>query len=189
MLLQDLEKHRDVAVTYVKYIEDSVLPLQDLSAPEGTRKERVEVRYQLNYSCHSNAQHSGTSIPRVLLHHSRSYQHSTVCGEPIMQAATTVVRRHMLTFVNELVQELDGYRSGSLVHYDKLKAWLCEEEYRLNFIKAHLAFALAMLQNKQVCQSRLSVIAVSLTPSVAIFVAVAVAFLHCIQSFRLALDV
>ncbi|KAL0046206.1 hypothetical protein WJX82_005562 [Trebouxia sp. C0006] len=84
---QDLEKHRDVAVTYVKYIEDSVLPLQDLSAPEGTRKERVE--------------------------------------------------------------ELDGYRSGSLVHYDKLKAWLCEEEYRLNFIKAHLAFALAMLQNKQ----------------------------------------
>ncbi|DBA84583.1 TPA: hypothetical protein ACH3X2_006162 [Trebouxia sp. C0005] len=84
---QDLEKHRDVAVTYVKYIEDSVLPLQEMSAPEGTRVQRVE--------------------------------------------------------------ELDGYRSGSLVHYDKLKAWLCEEEYRLNFIKAHLAFALAMLQNKQ----------------------------------------
>ncbi|KAL0019037.1 hypothetical protein WJX77_006844 [Trebouxia sp. C0004] len=84
---QDLEKHRDVAVTYVKYFEDSVLPLRDLSAPEGTRVQRVE--------------------------------------------------------------ELDGYRSGSLVHFDKLKAWLYEEEYRLNFIKAHLAFALAMLQNKQ----------------------------------------
>ncbi len=148
-----MEKHRDVAVTYVKYIEDSVLPLQDLSAPEGTRKERVEVRYQLNYSCYSNAQHSDTSIPRVLLHHSHFYQYCTVCGKPTMQAARTVVQRQTSTVVNKLVQELDGYRSGSLVHYDKLKAWLFEEEYRLNFIKAHLAFALAMLQNKQVSQT------------------------------------
>ena len=93
-----------------------------------------------------------------------------------MQAARTVVQRQMLTFVNKLVQELDGYRSGSLVHYDKLKAWLCEEEYRLNFIKAHLAFALAMLQNKQVSQTHLCVIAVCLTPSIA----VVVGFLHCI---------
>jgi len=45
LLLQDLEKHRDVAVTYVKYFEDSVLPLRDLSAPKGTRVQRVEVRY------------------------------------------------------------------------------------------------------------------------------------------------
>ena len=78
--------------------------------------------------------------------------------------------------MNKLVQELDGYRSGSLVHYDKLKAWLCEEEYRLNFIKAHLAFALAMLQNKQVSQTYSSVITVCLTPSIV----VVTAFLHCI---------
>lgn len=81
------------------------------------------------------------------------------------------------------MQELDGYRSGSLVHYDKLKAWLCEEEYRLNFIKAHLAFALAMLQNKQASQTQLSVIAVCLSPSIAVVV-----FLHCIQTSGLALD-
>ncbi len=93
-----------------------------------------------------------------------------------MQAANTVVQQQMLTFVIKLVQELDGYRSGSLVHYDKLKAWLCEEEYRLNFIKAHLAFALAMLQNNQVSQTQLSVTAVCLTPSTA----VVAALLYCI---------
>lgn len=171
MLLQDLEKHRDVAVTYVKYIEDSVLPLQEMSAPEGTRVQRVEVCYQLKYSRHAHAQHSYPSTPRVMLHHSRFYQYCTVCGEPIMQSVRIVVQRQMLTFVIKLVQELDGYRSGSLVHYDKLKAWLCEEEYRLNFIKAHLAFALAMLQNKQVSQTHLSVLAFCPTPSIAVVVA------------------
>ena len=92
MLSQDLEKHRDVAVTYVKYIEDAVLPLQDLSAPEGTRVQRVEVRYQLNYCC----QMLSTLILQYLLHHSRFYQYCTVCGEAIMQAARTVVQRQML---------------------------------------------------------------------------------------------
>lgn len=72
-----------MAVTYVKYIEDSVLPLQDLSAPDGTRKERVKVRYQLNYSCHLNAQHSDPLTLRVLLHQSCFYQYCTVCDEPI----------------------------------------------------------------------------------------------------------
>jgi hypothetical protein len=88
LLLQDLEKHRDVAVTYVKYFEDSVLPLRDLSAPKGTRVQRVEVRYYLNYSCHSNAQHSGPLTPRVLLRHSCLYQYCTVCGEQLCKLPT-----------------------------------------------------------------------------------------------------
>ena len=47
-------------------------------------------------------------------------------------------------------QELNGYRSGSLQHYDKLKAWLDEEQHRLEFIKAHLAFTLATVEGQQV---------------------------------------
>ena len=47
-------------------------------------------------------------------------------------------------------QELNGYRSGSLQHYDKLKAWLDEEQHRLEFIKAHLTFTLATIEGQQV---------------------------------------
>ena len=47
------------------------------------------------------------------------------------------------------LQELNGYRSGSLQHYEKLKAWLHEEQHRLEFIKAHLAFTLASVEGQQ----------------------------------------
>ena len=49
-----------------------------------------------------------------------------------------------------VLQELWGYRFGSLQHYDRLKAWLHEGEHRLDFIKAHLACTLAALQGCQV---------------------------------------
>ena len=49
-----------------------------------------------------------------------------------------------------VLQELWGYRYGSLQHYERLKAWVHEGEHRLDFIKAHLACTLAALQGCQV---------------------------------------
>ena len=57
---------------------------------------------------------------------------------------------HLVSFT--VLQELWGYRFGSVQHYDRLKAWLHEGEHRLDFIKAHLACTLAALQGGQVRQ-------------------------------------
>lgn len=43
LVLQDIEKHREIAMEYVKYFESTTLPSQTLDAPKGTRLERVEV--------------------------------------------------------------------------------------------------------------------------------------------------
>lgn len=43
LVLQDIEKHREIAMEYVKYFESTTLPSQTLDAPKGTRHERVEV--------------------------------------------------------------------------------------------------------------------------------------------------
>lgn len=45
--LQDLEKHRQVALKYLQHFERIVLPLKDLPAPNGTRIQRVQVRLSL----------------------------------------------------------------------------------------------------------------------------------------------
>ena len=42
-MLQDIEKHREIAMEYVKYFESTTLASQTLDAPKGTRLERVEV--------------------------------------------------------------------------------------------------------------------------------------------------
>ncbi|KAL3131514.1 hypothetical protein ABBQ38_007819 [Trebouxia sp. C0009 RCD-2024] len=84
---QDLQKHRETALEYLKYFESTVLPSKTTDAPRGTRIQRVE--------------------------------------------------------------ELWGYRFGSLQHYDRLKAWLHEGEDQLDYIKAHLARTLAAMQGCQ----------------------------------------
>lgn len=43
LVLQDIEKHREIAMEYVKYFESTMLPSQTSDAPKGTRLERVEV--------------------------------------------------------------------------------------------------------------------------------------------------
>ena len=55
---------------------------------------------------------------------------------------------HLVSFA--VLQELWGYRHGSLQNYDRLKAWLQEGEHKLKFIKAHLGCTLAALQGSQV---------------------------------------
>lgn len=53
-MLQDVEKHREVAVEYLKYFEDTLLPSKTSDAPKGTRLERVEVLHCIMYnSCSS----------------------------------------------------------------------------------------------------------------------------------------
>lgn len=60
---------------------------------------------------------------------------------------------HWVSFA--VLQELWGYRHGSLQNYDRLKAWLQEGEHKLKFIKAHLACTLAALQGSQVWRTLL----------------------------------
>ena len=42
-MLQDVEKHREVALEYLKYFENTLLPSKTSDAPKGARLERVEV--------------------------------------------------------------------------------------------------------------------------------------------------
>lgn len=42
-MLQDIEKHREVALEYLKYFDSTLLPSETLDIPKGTRIERVEV--------------------------------------------------------------------------------------------------------------------------------------------------
>ena len=49
LVLQDLEKHRDVALEYITYFESTLLPSKTSDAPRGTRLERIEVIYCILY--------------------------------------------------------------------------------------------------------------------------------------------
>lgn len=49
-MLQDVEMHREVALEYVKYFENTLLPSKTSDAPKGTRLERVEVCCRIHFN-------------------------------------------------------------------------------------------------------------------------------------------
>lgn len=168
MVLQDLEKHRDVALEYITYFESTLLPSKTPDAPRGTRLARIEVIYCILYhipsesSSHTIVQSCCTVFcwlcmtnrdalllcangPTMLPKRMSILPFTGVScfATPVAPAGT-----HLVSFA--VLQELWGYRHSSLQNYDRLKAWLQEGEHKLKFIKAHLACTLAALQGGQV---------------------------------------